>query len=97
MAANFWGQLIRQIREEQGVSQRVLANRARVGRSALRRLETGGAPGAIDVIERLLHYLGYELEAMKRDDPDRIFRDQAQAEMDQKQRSRIAANRLLYL
>lgn len=95
MSGNFWGDLIRCIREEQGVSQRVLANRAKVGRSALRRLETGEAPGTIDVVERLLHYLGYELEAMKRDEPASILREQARCEIDAKQRSRIAANRLM--
>ncbi|MBY0559992.1 helix-turn-helix transcriptional regulator [Hyphomicrobium sp.] len=92
---NFWGQLVKKLREEQGVSQRVLASRTEVGRSALRRLEAGGAPGTIDVIERLLDYLGYELEAIKREDHATALKDQAQAEADTKRRSRIALNRIL--
>lgn len=97
MQANFWGQLIKKLREEQGVSQRVLATRTDVGRSALRRLEGGGAPGGIDVIEKLLHYLGYELDAIQRDDLASVLQEQKDNELDQKQKSRIAAHRLLQL
>lgn len=94
---NFWGQLIKKLREEQGVSQRVLATRTEVGRSALRRLEGGGAPGGIDVIEKLLHYLGYELDAIQRDNPAAILNEQRFKEIDVKQISRIASKRLLEL
>lgn len=94
---NFWGQLIKKLREEQGVSQRVLATRTEVGRSALRRLEGGGAPGCIDVIEKLLHYLGYELDAIQRADYQTIMKDQRSKEVDTKQLSRIASQRLLHL
>lgn len=95
--SNFWGQLIRKLREEQGVSQRVLAARTDVGRSALRRLEGGGAPGGIDSIEKLLHYLGYELDAIPRDAVSNILREQTNKEVDQKHMSRIASKRLLQL
>ncbi|CAA2141515.1 helix-turn-helix domain-containing protein [Hyphomicrobium sp. ghe19] len=94
---NFWGQLIKKLREEQGVSQRVLATRTEVGRSALRRLEGGGAPGGIDVIEKLLHYLGYELDAIQRDDLASVLNEQRSREVDKKQLSRIASHRLLKL
>jgi transcriptional regulator with XRE-family HTH domain len=94
---NFWGQLIKKLREEQGVSQRVLATRTEVGRSALRRLEGGGAPGGIDVIEKLLHYLGYELDAIPRDAVSNILREQKSREVDKKHLSRIAAQRLIQM
>jgi ribosome-binding protein aMBF1 (putative translation factor) len=57
-----WGELVRDIREEQGLSQRELSSLAGVNRNALRRLEKDESPGAIDVLERLVHILGYELD-----------------------------------
>ena len=61
---NFWGTLIHDLRSERGLSQRRLADEAQVNRSTLRRIEEGTARGDIDVIERLLTLMGYELEAL---------------------------------
>ncbi|MCL4743871.1 MAG: helix-turn-helix domain-containing protein [Burkholderiaceae bacterium] len=61
---NFWGELIRCLREEKGLSQRVLADRASVNRSTLRRIEAGKTSADIEMMERVLSYLGYELEAI---------------------------------
>jgi transcriptional regulator with XRE-family HTH domain len=62
---NFWGNLIRSLREEQRISQRTLAFAAKVNRSTLRRIESGQTSGDIRIIERLLNCLGYELEALE--------------------------------
>jgi len=61
---NFWGQLIQELRREKGLSQRRLSEAAAVNRSTLRRIEEGKARVGIDVIERLLEFMGYELEAI---------------------------------
>lgn len=63
---NFWGELIKSLREEQGISQRVLSEGASINRATLRRIEKGRTPGDIDMIERVLDYLGYDLEAIQR-------------------------------
>ena len=63
--SRFWGDLVLRLREEQNVSQRTLAALACVNRATLRRLEAGETSGGVDVLERLLNCLGYELEAMK--------------------------------
>ena len=39
---DFWGDLIKELREEQGFTQRQLATRAGVNRTTLRRIENGG-------------------------------------------------------
>ena len=62
---NFWGNLIRSLREEQQISQRTLASAAKVNRSTLRRIEAGQTSGDIRIIERLLNRLGYELEGAR--------------------------------
>ena len=56
---NFWGNLIRSLREEQQISQRTLASAAKVNRSTLRRIESGQTSGDIRIMERLLNHLGY--------------------------------------
>jgi transcriptional regulator with XRE-family HTH domain len=61
-ALTAWGELVREIREEQGLSQRELSTLAGVNRNALRRLEKEESPGAIDVLEKLVHILGYEID-----------------------------------
>jgi transcriptional regulator with XRE-family HTH domain len=63
-SGNFWGNLIHDLRDERHLSQRKLAEEAQVNRSTLRRIEEGTARGDIDVIERLLSNMGYELEAL---------------------------------
>lgn len=92
---NFWGKLIRDLREEQNVTQRQLASRAAVNRSTLRRIEDGTARGDIDIMERLLSYLGYELEAMSRESLGERLKVAAQSETDPSKRSRLARTRLL--
>jgi transcriptional regulator with XRE-family HTH domain len=57
-----WGEIVRQIREEQGLSQRELSALAGVNRNALRRLEKDETPGGIDVLEKIIHILGYEID-----------------------------------
>jgi transcriptional regulator with XRE-family HTH domain len=61
---NWWGDLIRDLRAEQRISQRQLSRLAQVNRSTLRRIEQGTARGEIAVLERLLSMLGYELEVL---------------------------------
>ncbi|MEJ6846701.1 helix-turn-helix domain-containing protein [Sinorhizobium fredii] len=94
---NFWGRLIRKLREEQKVSQRVLAARAKVNRSTLRRIETGETSGDIEIMERLLGYLGYELEALERSSLEERLRQQAEMEHNPDRRSQLAASRILSL
>jgi predicted transcriptional regulator len=60
-----WGTLLRQLREDAGMSARYAASQASVNRKTLRNLEDGtGAASAAD-IEALLRLYGYELEAVK--------------------------------
>lgn len=73
---NFWGNLIKQVREEHELSQRELASLAKVNRSTLRRLEDGQARGDIDVIEDILAALGYEVDAFLSVDKKPIKIDQ---------------------
>lgn len=65
-AKSFWGAEVRRIRREQRMSQRRLARLAGVDRSCLLRFENGESRGNIDLIERLLGVLGYELDMMWR-------------------------------
>jgi len=64
MAGNFWGKLVKDLRGEQGITQRKLAAACRVNRVMLRMIERGEKPGDMDVMERLLEFLGYELDAI---------------------------------
>lgn len=92
MRENFWGTLIKSLRDEQGVSQRVLAEGAQINRATLRRIEKGRTPGDIDMIERVLDYLGYDLEALQRtDERTRRF----DPEHDQRVRLQLVAHRIL--
>lgn len=63
-----WGAIIREIRESQGLSQRELCARTGICRNALRRLETGGDFFSIESLEKLLDFLGYDLDAIPRAD-----------------------------
>lgn len=94
---DFWGDLIRELREERGFTQRQLAALTNVNRTTLRRLESKKARGDIDVIERLLDFLGYELEAIHRDALEEACRREKAAAGDPTQLSRISANKLLGL
>jgi transcriptional regulator with XRE-family HTH domain len=50
---------IRELRLDQGVSQRQLARRAKINRSTVRRIEKGTCRTTPDVYQRLLTSLGY--------------------------------------
>lgn len=63
---HFWGNLIRELREKSGLSQRQLAEDTGVNRSTLRSIEAGQSDGDILIIERLLDALGHDLEALDR-------------------------------
>jgi len=92
---NFWGQLILQLRQEQGVSQRQLSAGSLVGRSTIRCIEKGQSKGDIYTIEKLLGYLGYELDAIPSESKHSVLRRQAEDVQDLNLRSRMAAKRLL--
>ncbi|NKM86352.1 helix-turn-helix domain-containing protein [Rhizobium laguerreae] len=64
-----WGTLIRRLREDHGLSQREFAVAAKVNRSTLRRIEGGETSGEVDVVDRMLELLGYELDAIKVREP----------------------------
>ena len=95
--ANFWGQLILELRTERQLSQRQLSAEARVNRSTLRRIEDGRARGDIDLIESLLRVLGYEIEAIQQEALRRQERLRAAVAADPRVISRKAANRLLQM
>ena len=93
MQDNFWGFLIRSLREEQHVSQRALAEKTKISRSTLRKIEAGESTGDIAVVETLLAYLGYELEAIHKGMP--ISRGGTYDPFKRDRRSRMAAARVL--
>lgn len=95
MASNFWGTLIRDLRTERGLSQRKLAELAGVNRKTLRAIENGTTAGDIELIEKLLDFFGYELEAFARDSIEERMRQQQLMEMDPQSRSKRALSRLL--
>ena len=90
----FWGALILQLRREQGVSQRQLAAGADVGRSTVRCIEKGQSKGDIYTMEKLLLYLGYELDALPSDTQSNVLRRQAKEVRGLKRRSHMAFSRL---
>lgn len=67
---NFWGELVKTVRQEMGLSQRALAEGAKVSRNVIRNIEEGRSPGFIDTVEDLLAYMGYELDAMDKWTPE---------------------------
>lgn len=94
---NYWGTLIRELREEQDISQRTLATGAKVNRSTLRRIEDGTASDDIKLIEKVLNFLGYELDALPRESKVELARRRAQEAKDPTARSKAAFNKLLNL
>lgn len=94
---NFWGNLILQLRTEQHISQRQLAAGAKVNRSTLRRIEEGRARGDIEIMEKLLNYLGYELEAMTQASLHERMKQRAIEANDPNQKSKLSAMQLLNL
>ncbi len=57
-----WGQLVQEIRAEQGLSQRQLAELSGVDRNVLRRIERGESAGDMDVLSKLMSVFGYEFD-----------------------------------
>lgn len=93
---NFWGGLIAQLRAEQGLSQRQLASGARVNRATLRRVEAGLTVGDIQMVEEVLSFLGYDLEAIRVASEEEKFKRQAKLVQDPTSRSRVAVGRILH-
>lgn len=92
---NFWGELIQELRNQQQVTQRQLAAAAKVNRSTLRRIEDGTAGGDIYVIERILKYLSYDLEAITQSSKSEQQRRHALTLADPDRHSKSAATKLL--
>jgi transcriptional regulator with XRE-family HTH domain len=93
----FWGKLIKELRLKQGITQRRLARLVEVNRTALRNIEAGSVAGDIVIIEKLLSYLGYELEVLACEGVEERLRRQARDESDPDRRSNLAAKRLLIM
>lgn len=94
--SNFWGDLIKTLREEQGISQRVLADQTGINRGTLRKIENGTTCGDMNLIERALDYLGYELEAMAKGTPTQQA-TRSSREENPERRARQAAQRVLLM
>lgn len=92
---NFWGELIVQLRKEAKITQRQLSKGAGVNRSTLRRVEEGRTSADIDMMSRVLDYLGYELEILLKESKLEVLRRRAGETVDPTQRSRLAAASLL--
>ncbi len=95
MAQNFWGALIRDLRNERSLSQRKLAEKAGVNRKTLRSLENGSTTGEIDLIEKLLGFFGYELEAIAVESIEEKRRQEELMTLDPHVRFKRAISRLL--
>lgn len=92
---SYWGSEIRKLRSEKGLSQRQLAVLAGVNRSTMRRLEEGSGRSNIDLLEKLLLALGYELEALQLEALKEQARRRAALAADPEARSQAAHYRLL--
>lgn len=95
--ASFWGQLIKSLREAQGISQRKLAGHASINRATLRKLERGEPGVAIEIVEKTLLCLGYELDAITVENKQDVKNRQDTILNDPVSRSKLAADRLLGL
>jgi transcriptional regulator with XRE-family HTH domain len=62
---NFWGALVKELRDLRGITQHEFAAENGVTRSIVRRVETGVCRD-IRVIDHLLDALGYDLDAVQR-------------------------------
>ncbi len=62
--AMFWGAEIKRLREAQNLSQRRLASLAGVDRASLARFELGRSRGNLELVEKLVAVLGYEIDMM---------------------------------
>lgn len=95
MSDNFWGQLLKSIRQEQRLSQRSLAARTGVNRTTIRMTELGLYSPELRVMELLLGHLGYELEALEMSNASERLRRRGASEKDPKKRAQLAASRIL--
>ena len=93
--ASFWGQLIKSLRETQGISQRKLAAHASINRAALRKLERGDPGVAIELVEKVLMELGYELDAITVESKQEVRNRHNAIFTDPASRSKLAVERLL--
>lgn len=65
--STFWRDLARTLRLEHDLSQRKLAQLAKLPRNTLRKIESGGAVPSVHTTGRILAVLGHELAAMRAD------------------------------
>jgi len=97
MGSNFWGQLIKLLREEKGLSLRSLAREVDINRITLRRMEQGQARCDIATLERLLGFFGYEVEAIQKIYSDKELGHPSLEAIESDRRSRLAAVKILTL
>ena len=64
-----WPDLVRDLMEEHGVSERALCFAAGLNRSTLRRFLCGKSHLSISKLDRILELFGYELDFFKVSDP----------------------------
>ncbi len=95
MEGNFWGMLIRSLREERMISQRSLSAETGINRSTLRNIESGEAPGDMETMEVLLNFFGYELEAIQKGTIPENMRVIQELPLSPERRSKLAAARVL--
>jgi len=71
----YWAGMVRELIAEKGVSYRELSRATGVHRATLRRwLNLGSSHMPITTLETLLAYLGYELDAIRREDGHSVRR-----------------------
>lgn len=90
---NFWGELVRSIRTESGVSLRRLSALTDIPRAKIARIEDGGTPADIRMVEKMLVVMGYELEALRSDNP--VVKHRLDSATDQEDRVRRAVATIL--
>jgi transcriptional regulator with XRE-family HTH domain len=61
-----WADIIQQLQAEAGISQREIARRSGICRSALRRALSGDVSPTLDVLEKVLDVFGYDIDAIPR-------------------------------
>lgn len=71
MSKPAWALIIEQLMKDAGISQRELAKRSGVGRSALRRAISGKVSPSLETIEKTLDVFEYDLDAIPRLHPDK--------------------------
>ena len=87
-----WGKLIRDLREQSGLSQRQFCERYGINRMTFRTIKKGAGHSYIDLIEHILAGLGYALVPVKKEGAETVS---IPSGPDGK--SRLAARRLLQM